>query len=263
VDNPKLIKHLEQIGFTNKSAIVYAYLLETGGDFPAQIAEKTKLNRTTVYKILLDLVQEKLINEIEKAKKLYYQISNPESLLKYTKSSIQQATDRHESAERLLPRLLDFFSSPDDRPKLTFLGGPKALTDLQTIITNENSGHEILTFSNPSLFSKYLTEEVQKEYIRNKEKAGLQTKEIMPDNEANRAYYDQAFIMAKKQYTPKVRFIQAYKYDFGATITLFGLNKIAIMKTTPTNLSGLIIEDEKIHQTFKNIFELCWQQAVD
>lgn len=262
MDNPKLIKHLEQIGFSNKSAIIYAYLLQTGGDFPSQIATKTKLNRTTVYKVLIELVNDKLVSEVEKAKKLYYQINNPDNLLKFTKNSIAQATDRHESAERLLPRLVDFFSSTDDRPKLTFLGGPKALTDLQFITTNDNAGGEILSFSNPSLFSKYLTDDVRREYIKTKEKLGVHTKEIMPDNEENRNYYDQTFIMAKKQFTPKVRFVPSDTYNFGAMITLFGTNKIAILKTTATNLSGIIIEDATIYETMKAVFELCWLQAV-
>lgn len=261
MDNPKLIKHLEQIGLSDKLAIVYASLLESGGAFPSTISKKTKLNRSTVYKILADLQNKNLVIEIEKEKKLYYKILDPDRLLKFTKNEIREATDRHESAERLLPRLLDLFSSTEERPKISFLGGPRTLNDLFGYIITEQNGGQILSFSNQDLFGKYIAESDLTKYIKEKEKRNIETREILPDSESNRNYYDQTFILAKKNLTPKVKFLSQSEFNFQTMIIIFGNSKVAIAKTTQNNLNCTIIDDHKMHGMFKMIFEICWKQA--
>ena len=74
IKNPLFLKKLEKTGFSDKEALVYLTLLELGGASPSKIAEYAELNRTTVYKILLNLSVRGLINEIEKRNKLFYQI---------------------------------------------------------------------------------------------------------------------------------------------------------------------------------------------
>lgn len=263
MDNPKLIKHLEQIGLTDKSALVYAYLLESGGSFPAIISQKTKLNRSTVYKILDDLKEHNLIIESEKSKKLYYKILDPNRLLKFTKNNISTATDRHESAERLLPRLLDLFSSTEERPKISFLGGPKTLIELYADATLERGDGSIRIFGNQDIFTKFLSKDDQKEIIRYKEKNNIETREILPDTESNKNYYDETFILAKKSLTPKVRFVDKDLFSFVSMIVIYGNSKTAIVKPTHNNLNCTIIEDENIHKTFKMIFEICWNQGKE
>jgi sugar-specific transcriptional regulator TrmB len=263
VVNPKLIKHLEQIGLTDKSALVYAYLLESGGSFPSIISQKTKLNRSTVYKILDDLKEKNLIVESEKTKKLYYKVLDPDRLLKFTKNNIETATDRHESAERLLPRLLDLFSSTEERPKINFLGGPNTLPELYHDAVHETGDGVIRIFGNQDIFAKYLAKDELVEIIKEKEKNNIETREILPDTESNRNYYDQTFILAKKSLTPKVRFVPKDLYAFGSMVVIFGISKIAIIKPTQNNLSCTIIDDENIQKTLKMIFEICWNEGVE
>lgn len=263
MDNPKLIKHLEQIGLTDKSALVYAYLLESGGSFPSVISQKTQLNRSTVYKILDNLKSNNLIIETEKTKKLYYKILDPNRLLRFTKNNINTATDRHESAERLLPRLLDLFSSTEERPKINFLGGPNTLIELYHDAIIESSNGSIKIFGNQDIFGKYLKKDDLKEIVKEKEKNNVETQEILPDTESNRNYYDETFILAKKTLTPKVRFVSGNLNDFGSMIFIYGNSKVAIVKSTQNNLNCTIIEDDSIQKSFKMIFELCWNWGIN
>ena len=74
IKNPDVLKKLEQTGFSDKEALVYASLLELGGAYPSRIAEYAGLKRSTVYNVLLHLSVRGLISEIDKKSKLFYQI---------------------------------------------------------------------------------------------------------------------------------------------------------------------------------------------
>jgi sugar-specific transcriptional regulator TrmB len=89
-----------KIGLTDKESAVYSTLLELGGAYPSKIAEKTKINRSTVYKILLDLSVKGLVSEIQKKGKLFYQIENPDKLARYLKDKVTIANDQFEKAQK-------------------------------------------------------------------------------------------------------------------------------------------------------------------
>ena len=74
MENEAITRHLEKIGLNDKSALIYSTLLTMGGAYPSALADATRINRSTVYKILLDLSIKGLVTEIERSKKLYYQI---------------------------------------------------------------------------------------------------------------------------------------------------------------------------------------------
>ncbi len=261
MDNPKLIKHLEQIGLTDKSALIYAYLLQYRGAYPVTISRATKLNRSTVYKMLMDLVEKDLIVQVEREKKLYYFIDNTNKLLHFTKQKIKTAEEQHEDAERLVPFFTDLFASDSNRPKFKFFEGTNALEQLQLEILSSETRSEILAFSNIDFFNNQVTSESISAFVRKKERFGLKTREILPDTLENRNYSDQTFLLAKKNFAPKIRFVPSEKYPLEVAITLFGSNKIATIKPVDKGLSIVVIEDEKIYKSLKAIFELAWLQA--
>src|SRR3989344_9040306 len=99
INNADLPATLEKIGLSEKEALIYASLITLGGAFPSKIAEHAKLNRTSVYKILVDLSVKGLVSEIKKRNKIFYQVEKPDKLLRYAKSQVTLAHDRVEKAE--------------------------------------------------------------------------------------------------------------------------------------------------------------------
>jgi sugar-specific transcriptional regulator TrmB len=263
MENSKLIKHLEKIGFGDKSALVYATLLERGGAYPSAIAEATKLNRSTVYKLLLDLSVKGLVTEVERAKKLYYQVERPEKLLHFTKNKIKLAEEQFDNAERLMPRLTDIFSSYDERPKIRFFEGRNAISNICTDMISEPNRYEMLSFSNAKLFRNYLPESELREFVRGKERLGITTRGILPDTVEDREYANNVFSGVKRNIWPKMRFVPSEQFPFEAELTTYGENKVAITKLTETNVIGIIIEDKTIHGMIKMIFEIAWLQAKE
>src|SRR4051794_40111974 len=103
IDN--LPSTFEKVGLSEKEALVYSSLIKLGGAHPSKIAQDTKLNRSTVYKLLLDLSIKGLVNEIEKKNKIFYQIEKPSKLLKYAKDRVTLANDHLETVNKMIPDL--------------------------------------------------------------------------------------------------------------------------------------------------------------
>lgn len=260
MDNPKLLRHFENIGLSDKQALVYASLLEKGGGFPAQIAKYTGLNRSTVYVILGELKDKKIISEIEKNKKLFYQVDKPEQLLNYTKSQVRLANDRHDSAERLIPRILDFFGGDEERAKISFIGGNNVFEQIFELIQNEKADHVSIFWNPEKLDSKNLNINRLLDFSHDREKLNIHSKELLPDNEYNRNYSDKTFIQAKKGLASKIHFIDNDTITY-SSFFIINNNKIIIIKDTSINFSGIIIDDQKIASIFITMFNSLWEQS--
>jgi len=83
-----IAERLKKAGLSEKEALTYSALLATGGAYPSKIAEITKLNRTTIYKILETLSIRGLVTELEKKNKLFYQVEHPRNIEWYAQSQI-------------------------------------------------------------------------------------------------------------------------------------------------------------------------------
>ena len=121
--NEFIVDKLKRTGLEEKEAQIYGYLVETGGSFPSEIAEATKINRSTVYKTLGILSVRGLVGEVEKKKKLFYFPESPAKFLRSMKSKISIAEDAYKKASELVPALEGLFQSHDNKPRVTFYEG--------------------------------------------------------------------------------------------------------------------------------------------
>ena len=61
---------LEEIGLSEKEAKIYLALLQVDSALISDLAEKTKINRTTVYPVLESLAKKGLVSELQEGKKM-------------------------------------------------------------------------------------------------------------------------------------------------------------------------------------------------
>ncbi len=250
---------LEKAGLSEKEALVYSSLITLGGAFPSQIAEHSKLNRTTVYKILVGLSVKGLVNEIEKKNKIFYQVEKPEKLLRYMKSQVTLAHDRVEKVEQLLPDFEALYASLTNKPKILYFEGIDGVVSIyEDMITNQRK-YEMLAFSNASEIANVLPNKFFENFRHSKEQIGITTRGIIPDTDKDKEYVPHYFKGYKKEVVPKVKFVPAKGFSFKGEITIYGNNKVAIVNLNKEHLTGLIIEDETIHNMMRMIFELSWR----
>ena len=250
---------LEKVGLSEKEALIYASLITLGGAFPTQIAEHAKLNRTTVYKILLGLSIKGLVNEIKKKNKIFYQVEKPEKLLRYAKSQVTLAQDRVEKTEKLIPDFEGLYSAFINKPKILYFEGLDGILSIYEDQIIGTKKYEMLAFSNASELENIFPAKFFENYRHSKEKIGITTRGIIPDTEKDKTFTSRLYEGYKEEVIPKAKYVPAIEFSFKGEITIYSDKKVSIVNLNMEQLTGLIIEDETIHKMMKMIFELSWK----
>ena len=259
IKNQDLLRKTEKTGLTDKESLVYLSLLELGGGFPSKIAEYAGLNRSTVYKILLELNIRGVVSEIKKRNKLFYQIENPNKLIRYTKGRLSIVQDEISQTERLIPELEGLYKGLEGKPGIKYFENIEGLLAIYEDMVINTSRYEMLAFSNAATLGHILPKNFFEDFRRTKEKIGITTRGIIPDTHEDRNYNTKFFEGFRPEIVPVMRFIPKEDFPFKGEITIYGANKVAIVNLNKEYLTGLIIEDETIHNMMKMIFEFSWK----
>ncbi|OGL88640.1 hypothetical protein A3H75_03485 [Candidatus Uhrbacteria bacterium RIFCSPLOWO2_02_FULL_51_9] len=262
MESQQLIKDLRKVGLTDKAAAIYAAVLELGVAFPSKVAEITKLNRTTVYHVLTDLAVKGLVTELERKKKLCYQIERPGRLVAFTKSQIRLAEERAVRAKKLVPELEGLFNLIPNKPRVRFFEGIEGVLAVYEDHISERKPYEMVSYSNVEKLMKFLPERFVQEYIEKKERIGITTRAVLPDTQFSAAYNTEIYRGAPKKTLVDSRLIPADTFPYEAEITMYGENKVSIINFQKDALVGVIIEDETVAGMMRMIFELAWKGAA-
>lgn len=251
---------LKRTGLEDKEAIIYGYLVETGGSFPSEIAEQTKLNRSTVYKILGILSVRGLVGEVEKKKKLFYYPESPAKFLRGAKMKVSLAEDAYKKASELVPELEGLFNSHEGKPRVTFYEGREQVVAAYMSQALEKK-YELLAFANTDKLLEFMTPKTLREFIELKEKNGITARGILPDTPSARKFIETTHAGIKKNIVGIDRYVSQAVFPFPGEIIVYGKNKVFFVKFDKQSPIAVIIEDETIHNMMRMIFELSWKQA--
>ena len=256
-------KQLTKAGLNDKESLVYTTLIELGGAFPSKIAEVTKINRSTVYKILLDLSIKGLVNEIEKSKKMFYQVENPKKLTRYLKHKVTTAQDNLEQAQKIIPEIEGLLALFANKPKVSYFEGQDQVIGIYTDHIHVTKPYEMIAWANTTYLQDLLKMDFFLHYRKTKEKIGITTRGIVPNTEFDQQFVNKTYkdIGIKEKFWPVMKFIPYTEFSFEGEITVYGEDKISIVNLNKNHFSGTIIQDKTIHDMMKMIFELSWKGA--
>ncbi|MBT5338287.1 hypothetical protein HN858_00480 [Candidatus Falkowbacteria bacterium] len=258
-----LIQQLRKIGLKQKASEVYAALLELKGAHPSRVAEYTGLNRSTVYKLLVELSIKGLVSELQKKGKLYYQIENPKRLVKFAKDQVKLAGERLENAKKALPDFVELIQLSPVRPKIRFADGLTGLMSLYESHVLEKEPYEMLGISNTTELTKVFPKKFVLDYINKKKKLGIGGRAIFPDCEKDKNYLKEYYKNYPKKILPQIKYVPAKIFPYRNEITIYGKNKVSIINFKQKDTVGIIIEDQTIHDMMRMIFELAWTGATE
>lgn len=257
----KTVSELEKTGLSNKAARLYVALLESGGAFPSKLAEMTKLNRSTTYKILTDLAIKGLVSEITKGKKLYYQIEKPYKLERYARYNLNRARDILEHTKKIIPEIEGLYNLIPDKPKVKYFEGTEGIVSIYEDHIAVDKKYEMLGFSNTAELIRFLPKKFLDTYVKTKEKLGIVTRGITPDTQIDKNYNSAAYRKVRKTIWPELRHIPQEIFPYKIELTVYANNRVSLLKLEREHPIGIIIEDKTFHDTMKMIFELAWRGA--
>lgn len=257
--NQELLQKLEKSGLTIKEAKVYLAVLELGGAFPSRIAEYAGVNRSTAYAVLLNLSVRGLVNEIEKRNKIFYQAEKPAKLVAHAETQASLAKERLEKAQALVPDIEGLYANLANQPKVRYFEGTEGMVEIYKDMLDVKKKYEMLAWSNAAQLENVFPAKFFEQFRRTKEQLDITTRGIIPDTEADRSYNEKFFAGYKSEIVPKFRYIPAKEFPFKGEITIYGEKKVSIVNLNKEHLTGIIIEDETIHDMMRLIFELSWE----
>jgi sugar-specific transcriptional regulator TrmB len=258
IQNKSLVQRLTKSGFTDKEALVYVSVLELKGAFPSRIAEYSGIRRSTVYNILVALSIRGIVNEIEKKNKIFYQVEQPEKILRHANTKLQTAKDTINNLNQIIPEINNIYNTGSDSPKITYYTGKDGIFSIYEDMVSVTKPYEMLAFTNAKEFVKFVSKSVSSNYFKAKEKVGITTRAILPDTEEDRQARETAYKDIDRKYWPIFKHVDKSTFPSATEITIYAPNKVSIINFKENHLAGVVIEDSAIHGMMRAIFELAW-----
>ena len=264
IKDTSLLNKLEKSGLNDKEALVYLALLELGGAFPSRIAEYTSLNRSTVYKVLLNLSIRGIINEVENKNKLFYQIERPQKLIRYAEGSVRKAEESLDLIKSIIPNIETLYGSFDERPKITYYEKEEGILQIYEEHISVEKPYEMLAWANAPALRDFLPKPFFDRYVKTKERLGIITRGILPDTPESRAFNSIRYKNIQKKILPQLKYAPPSHFPIGelGEITIYGDKKVSIVNFEKTKMIGTVIEDASIQKIMKMIFELSWESRL-
>lgn len=238
-----MLPQLRKLGFSENEAKVYLASLELGEASVQRIAQKAKLKRTTAYGIIEALRDRGLLKTTKNRKKMFYYAEDPRRLKEI-------AREAERTADSILPSLLAITNLIDRKPKILFFEGIEGVKDIykETLLYSDTPIRGWLSTgsfrTDEPWFDRY--------YRPVRKEKHIYTEVIVPDLPETRSYHEK-----DREDFHRTKIGTKGGDSIKSDILLFGTRHIAILSWE--EMTGVIIESVKIHDTLSAIFSAHWE----
>ena len=230
---------------------VYAAILPLGSASIRAIAEKTGINRGTVYDILEALSAKGLISSEKRGSKRKFIADSPEKVLEELEKSEKSIQLKKRKVQEAMPVLLSFYAKQGGRPTVEYFDDDQGIkTILEDVLETGRKLEEKMTYVYSSRPVRDYLYRLFPEFTEEKIKQGIKTKVV-----ALGAGGDPKNLkMAERRWL---------KDEAPAYFLLYG-PKIALISVAEDEKPfGVVVSDEKIAKTQKIIFESLWERLKE
>ncbi|MBI3633581.1 MAG: hypothetical protein HY226_04785 [Candidatus Vogelbacteria bacterium] len=235
---------VKNLGLSDKAAKIYIAAMALGEASVQQLAETSKLKRTSLYYILDGLIDSGVLIAAKTGKKIRYIPEQPETLLKIIKERVSNFENSVQALEQTA-------GHTNRKPRVYFLFGPAGFKQVwDMILKTKEKEFRIITEGENFLDyakEKYILDEI----ITKKKKLGVRSKQLITDSQYAKS------IVAKDIRENRVsKFLpDIYKLPFTEIITE---SIVAFISPRFSNMI-FIVENDAFSKTRKSIFESLWQ----
>jgi len=253
----KLTNILKELGFQDKEIEVYFALLPLGSASIRTLAEKTGINRGTIYDVLESLTNRGFIAAEKKGGRRKFIIKSPEELLESLEVKEKNLENQKKKIKEALPEFLSFYAKQGGRPSVEYFdddeGIKKILDDILDSFAQLGSPRAKLALREPNYYvysSKSMRDYLYKlfpNFTKEKVRRGIKTKVIALGEGGD----------PKNLRLAERKWIQT---DAPAYIMIYGPKVALISVADDKKPFGVIVNDPKIAKTQKIIFESLFEK---
>jgi len=239
---------LEKFGLSEKESAVYLAILQLGQSSILEIAKKSELKRTTVYRLIDELIKRGLITKVPKAKKNLFVAENPDTLL-------ENLAQKEKMIKESLPLFQAIYNASETKPKVKFFEGKEGIKTLLYDSLKNNKAKEVLWIWPIRDAIQVLGKEENLRYIMERTRLRIKAKNIRP-KEKELGIKEQA---PSRKYLREVRF-SPKELEYSITVGIYE-NKVAVFSSEKENF-GFLIESTEFSQLMKQIYKILWQVSI-
>ncbi len=239
-----LTKSLQNIlNLTDEEALVYTTALQLGEASLLEIAEKSGVHRTSIYRFLDALIQRQVLIATKKKKRTVYSAADPEQLKEYIQTKVHEMN-------RLLPDLKAIQNSVSAKPRVQFFEGAEGIKLVYNDMLKEGKsfdGYGDFEFS-VKMMGDYFRDHFVPERIRR----GMLWRGILRDSTAAREWGKR-----DNKDLREARFLPGG--DITTEINIYG-NKVALVSFRSIVPFAVLIEDADIAHTQHVAWQGLWDR---
>ena len=214
--------------------------------FASKVAKEARLNRTTTYGVLNDLIEKGLVSKVKTRSATLFQSIAPELLPDYIARKREELRHREEELRSALPQILLMRNKANVLPKVQFFEGEEGVKQAYEDTLENNKGRKIQDITGVDAVFKRLGEKWVAYYMTKRAEKGISCVDLAPDSDWARR---------NSEDDPKYRRVTKLlppEFGFNAEISLYD-NKVGIFSYAE-NPVALIIEDDTIAYAMKQLF---------
>ncbi len=242
---------LQDIGLTNGESKVYLALLNLGETKTGELAKKSQVSSSKIYKILDRLEKKGIVGHVLKGKIKYFSATNPKRIIDYIEEKEKILESKKQEIKKIIPEIEKILNNSENKSQAVIYEGFKGVTNLfRNILDDLKKGEEYFVLGATYGEVKGLRDFFQNYHLKRNEKgiklkmlANLEVKEnIEPSTKKN----------AEIKYLPQYL---ATKMEI-----VFYKNKSFIVIWTE-NPTAFLIQNTESTKSFKSYFDALWKIA--
>lgn len=245
-----LSAHFETLGFNKNKQKTYLSLLSLGQATARKIAEHSGVERTTVYKIIEELLKEGLAEKIH-GKINSYAITNPNKL-------VEIQNENKKIAELMLPELLSLLSSATIKPKLKFYEGDEGVKKVFEDPFNMPHGSVLKSFSSAENIMGRFGSVYARHYAEERVHKKIKRLSLRPVTDQPKSKKDWEVYSSEEMVLREIRFLPP-QIKNNTLIQIYN-NKIGVIGTKKENYA-FILESKELHLLMNQVFDWIWEMT--
>jgi predicted transcriptional regulator len=236
----EILQSLSNLGLTDKESRVYLAILKLGEATVGDISDEAMIKRPTTYLVLDELRKKGMVLKIPYAKKTIFQAKSPDDFYK-------QAIENIDQFERVLPKMRAM--NPRQKSvKTLYFEGLQGLKEALFYRINDLHGEIISGFWAKDSGVEPKTLELLNQWGKQNQKNKNVLTGITPDHESIRKLKE----IYPEEYG-QITLVPTEEYSSDISIDV---TKDFVRIIDPHNLKGIIIENDKVADAIKQIFEI-------
>ena len=255
--NEKLVTHIEELGLSNKEALVYVANLMLGPSSVQRIADQAGIKRVTTYVILESLIGLGLISQSMKGKKTYFIAEEPTNLERLLDKREAELKEQKENFNAILPDLLSLKSIPKESPNVKFYVGPEGIRSVMASFLAAQQHEKIdmlYGWSNFDQLEAFFPEIKEHSGNPQRTKAGIPSK-LIYTTQRGPVYKE-----SDKLRNRESRYVPSDLFPLNGDLTIAG-NHVIMLSLVADHPIGVTIESAELAKTMLSVFLLSWATA--